>query len=108
MGEAPGGGNLSTYKELCSLATELGQPDLVYKFMDLANHQVMSLVPCPGLCIPYWLSPITQPGSVRIFLMRQRSSSGGPDFETRRCLWLCWDRQAGGRAAGTACGLPRA
>ena len=32
------GGNLSTYKELCSLATDLGQPDLIYKFMDLAHH----------------------------------------------------------------------
>ena len=32
------GGNLSTYKELCSLATDMGQPDLVYKFMHLANH----------------------------------------------------------------------
>jgi len=29
---------LSTYKELCSLATDMGQPDLVYKFMHLANH----------------------------------------------------------------------
>ena len=39
MGEAPGGGSLSTYKELCALATDMGQPDLIYKFMDLANHQ---------------------------------------------------------------------
>jgi proteasome component ECM29 len=39
IGEAPGGGSLSTYKELCALATDLGQPDLVYRFMDLANHQ---------------------------------------------------------------------
>lgn len=38
IGEAPGGGKLSTYKELCSLATDMGQPDLLYKFMDLANH----------------------------------------------------------------------
>lgn len=28
LGAAPGGGTLTTYKELCSLATELGQPDL--------------------------------------------------------------------------------
>ena len=59
-----GGGNLSTFKELCALATasarasqlpasgtvpehppgfdrpqDLGQPDLVYRFMQLANHQ---------------------------------------------------------------------
>ena len=32
------GGNLSTYKELCGLATDMGQPDLVYKFMHLANY----------------------------------------------------------------------
>lgn len=28
LGSTPGGGSLTTYKELCSLATELGQPDL--------------------------------------------------------------------------------
>lgn len=39
LGSAPGGGSLTTYKELCSLATELGQPDLVYRFMELANSQ---------------------------------------------------------------------
>ena len=41
LGKMPtqaGGGNLSTYKELCSLATDMGQPDLVYKFMHLANY----------------------------------------------------------------------
>ncbi|OVA18531.1 Proteasome stabiliser ECM29 [Macleaya cordata] len=39
IGESLGGGKLSTYKELCSLANEMGQPDLIYKFMDLANYQ---------------------------------------------------------------------
>lgn len=39
IGESHSGGKLSTYKELCSLANEMGQPDLIYKFMDLANHQ---------------------------------------------------------------------
>ncbi|XP_078435505.1 ARM repeat superfamily protein isoform X2 [Wolffia australiana] len=39
LGEGPGGGKLSTYKELCNLANEMGQPDLIYKFMDLANYQ---------------------------------------------------------------------
>lgn len=39
IGEGLGGGKLSTYKELCSLANEMGQPDLIYKFMDLANYQ---------------------------------------------------------------------
>ena len=28
-----GGGNLSTYKELCSLASDMGQPDLVYNLV---------------------------------------------------------------------------
>lgn len=39
VGESPTGGKLSTYKELCNLANEMGQPDLIYKFMDLANQQ---------------------------------------------------------------------
>lgn len=39
LGKAPGGGNINTYKELCTLATDMGQPDLIYKFMDLANYQ---------------------------------------------------------------------
>ncbi|XP_019163794.1 PREDICTED: proteasome-associated protein ECM29 homolog isoform X2 [Ipomoea nil] len=39
IGESPTGGKLSTYKELCNLANEMGQPDLIYKFMDLANYQ---------------------------------------------------------------------
>ena len=44
LGKVPsssGGGNLTTYKELCSLASDLNQPDLVYKFMNLANHNAM-------------------------------------------------------------------
>ena len=36
--KTPSGGQLSTYRELCSLASDLNQPDLVYKFMNLANH----------------------------------------------------------------------
>ncbi|CAH9134546.1 unnamed protein product [Cuscuta epithymum] len=39
IGESPTGGKLSTYKELCNLANEMGKPDLIYKFMDLANYQ---------------------------------------------------------------------
>ncbi|XP_011080457.1 proteasome-associated protein ECM29 homolog [Sesamum indicum] len=39
FGESPSGGKLGTYKELCNLANEMGQPDLIYKFMDLANYQ---------------------------------------------------------------------
>ncbi|PRQ32931.1 putative proteasome component Ecm29 [Rosa chinensis] len=39
IGEGLSGGKLSTYKELCYVANEMGQPDLIYKFMDLANYQ---------------------------------------------------------------------
>ncbi|XP_043224262.1 proteasome adapter and scaffold protein ECM29-like [Amphibalanus amphitrite] len=38
LGKDPSGGQLSTYKELCSLASDLNQPDLIYKFMTLVNH----------------------------------------------------------------------
>jgi len=41
MGQTPEGGNISTYKELCSLASELNQPDLVYKFMNIANSSAL-------------------------------------------------------------------
>ncbi|KAH3831754.1 hypothetical protein DPMN_105024 [Dreissena polymorpha] len=41
IGKTPDGGNLSTYKELCSIANDLNQPDLIYKFMHLANHHAL-------------------------------------------------------------------
>ncbi|KAG7212048.1 hypothetical protein KM043_012404 [Ampulex compressa] len=41
LGKSPTGGNLSTYKEICSLATELQKPELVYYFMHLANHNAV-------------------------------------------------------------------
>ncbi|XP_066994237.2 proteasome adapter and scaffold protein ECM29 isoform X2 [Anabrus simplex] len=41
LGKAPTGGNLSTYKELCDLASDLNQPELIYKFMHLANHNAI-------------------------------------------------------------------
>lgn len=31
----------ATYKELCTLAQDMGQPELVYKFMDLAGHAAL-------------------------------------------------------------------
>lgn len=37
-GKTPEGGNITTYKELCSLANDLNKPDLVYQFMNLAHH----------------------------------------------------------------------
>ena len=39
LGKAKDGGQLSTYKELCSLATELGNPELMYRFMEIANNK---------------------------------------------------------------------
>lgn len=39
LGKTPDGDSISTYKELLSLAAELNQPDLVYRFMSLASHQ---------------------------------------------------------------------
>ncbi|RCI02581.1 hypothetical protein CU098_001872 [Rhizopus stolonifer] len=41
LGETPDGNSITTYRELCSLASELNQPDLIYKFMNLANHNAM-------------------------------------------------------------------
>ncbi|VIO98641.1 Uncharacterized protein BM_BM3047 [Brugia malayi] len=41
LGTSPMGENLTTYKELCNLATDLNQPDLIYKFMQLANHNIL-------------------------------------------------------------------
>ena len=34
-------GQLSTYKELCSLASDMNQPELVYRFLHLANHNAL-------------------------------------------------------------------
>ncbi|XP_064355758.1 proteasome adapter and scaffold protein ECM29-like isoform X3 [Dromaius novaehollandiae] len=41
LSKTPDGQGFSTYKELCSLASDLSQPDLVYKFMNLANHHAI-------------------------------------------------------------------
>jgi proteasome component ECM29 len=38
-GASNSSGGLTTYKELCSLATDMGQPELLYRLMELANHQ---------------------------------------------------------------------
>ena len=31
-------GSLTTYKELCSVASDMNQPDLIYKFLSLSTH----------------------------------------------------------------------
>eukprot|EP01119_Soliformovum_irregulare_P015728 TRINITY_DN4466_c0_g1_i1.p1 TRINITY_DN4466_c0_g1~~TRINITY_DN4466_c0_g1_i1.p1 ORF type:complete len:1775 (+),score=639.94 TRINITY_DN4466_c0_g1_i1:70-5394(+) len=41
LGKAPDGSTLNTYKELCSLASEMGKPEMVYKFMNLASHHTL-------------------------------------------------------------------
>ncbi len=38
IGKAPDGTNITTYKEICSLASDLNKPDLIYQFMNLAHH----------------------------------------------------------------------
>ena len=37
-GDGGSGGAVGTYRELCAMATDLGQPELVYRSMDLAAH----------------------------------------------------------------------
>ena len=39
LGEAPGGGSLATYRELCALATDMGQPDLLYRLTTLTQKK---------------------------------------------------------------------
>lgn len=41
LGKTPDGSTLSTYKEMCSLANEMGKPDMIYKFMNLSNHNAL-------------------------------------------------------------------
>lgn len=41
LGRTPSGGNITTYKELCNLASDLNQPELIYQFMQLANNNSM-------------------------------------------------------------------
>lgn len=38
LGKTPTGGNITTYKELCSLASDLNKPEMIYQFMQLANN----------------------------------------------------------------------
>lgn len=38
LGKTPTGQNITTYKELCSIASDLNNPQMIYSFMQLANH----------------------------------------------------------------------
>ncbi|KAF9344905.1 hypothetical protein BGX26_003767 [Mortierella sp. AD094] len=41
LGQTPDGSSLSTYQSILSLASDMNQPELVYKFMHLASHNSM-------------------------------------------------------------------
>jgi proteasome component ECM29 len=41
MGTTPSGDKLTTYRELVTLASEMNQPDLIYKFMQLSAHNAL-------------------------------------------------------------------
>ncbi|KAI8928745.1 proteasome stabiliser-domain-containing protein [Entophlyctis helioformis] len=41
VGTAPDGTNITTYQSILSLAADMNQPDLVYKFMSLASHHAI-------------------------------------------------------------------
>jgi hypothetical protein len=38
LGKAPTGKTLSSYRDLCEAATDLGQPQLIYQFLALSSH----------------------------------------------------------------------
>ncbi|KAL7023749.1 hypothetical protein ACKWTF_012762 [Chironomus riparius] len=38
LSKTPDGQNLSTYKDLCNMASEMNKPEMIYSFMELANH----------------------------------------------------------------------
>ena len=68
LGKAPTGENLTTYKELCSLASDLNQPDLVYKFMNLANHNAGVVTKEYFTILPYVTRFHTKCSVVEIFM----------------------------------------
>ena len=41
LGSTPEGNDITTYQSILSLAAEMNQPDLVYKFMNLASHHAI-------------------------------------------------------------------
>ncbi|KAJ3123506.1 hypothetical protein HK098_001853 [Nowakowskiella sp. JEL0407] len=41
LGNTPEGTNITTYQSILSLAADLNQPDLVYRFMNLASHHAV-------------------------------------------------------------------
>lgn len=41
LGTSPDGGSLTTYQSILSLASDMNQPDMVYRFMNLASHHAI-------------------------------------------------------------------
>eukprot|EP00002_Diphylleia_rotans_P027784 TRINITY_DN5582_c0_g1_i1.p1 TRINITY_DN5582_c0_g1~~TRINITY_DN5582_c0_g1_i1.p1 ORF type:complete len:1767 (+),score=261.55 TRINITY_DN5582_c0_g1_i1:43-5343(+) len=41
LGKTPDGSSITTYKEICSMVNDIGKPELIYKFLDLSNHNQM-------------------------------------------------------------------
>ncbi|XP_058794814.1 proteasome adapter and scaffold protein ECM29 isoform X2 [Phymastichus coffea] len=41
LGKSATGGNLTTYREICSLASDLNKPELTYHFLQLANNNAL-------------------------------------------------------------------
>merc|ERR1719399_2496408 len=42
LGKDPNGKKISTYKHLCAIASDIGQPDVVYKFIQLFNENSLA------------------------------------------------------------------
>jgi len=66
----------STYRDLLAVANEMGQPSLVYRFMDLAAHHSV------------WNSKVGAAFSLSHILKRSRSSSGASDQMSAEVLAL--------------------
>ncbi len=47
LGQTKDGGRLSTYKELCALATQLNQPDLIYQYVCIVGYSPSSTLNSP-------------------------------------------------------------
>ncbi|TMW40953.1 hypothetical protein DOY81_013967 [Sarcophaga bullata] len=54
LGKTPTGGKITTYKELCSLASDLNQPEMIYQFMQFANHNAAWICKL-GAALNLWL-----------------------------------------------------
>ena len=89
LGEAPGGGSLTTYRELCSLATDLGQPDLLYKCAPAGRlHRRPSCQPqhAPCVCGTPQISSCPVSLSTLKELCSRATTLGQPSLLLQQCL----------------------